>query len=281
MRLWLLSLGAVLAFGVCGYVLVQYVGSRFDDTARWLGATPSIEFVKSAVADLQSKNISAVEGKLDRSYVNEQSRSGFAKISSELPSSPPDSVRLASWWSTHALNDTKTVWHSMLSLEYGFDGKWFLVNARVRTKEGEPPILEWFNFQPLPESLENINRLSLQGMRGVHFVFLAVSIAIATCSAAALILCSRQKMPIWRKIIWLIGILSGFGKFGLDWTSGSLKLQLLSINIPAVGFWRASPLAPYIFWFSVPVFSIVFLVHHLQSPPQVEMDADRRFPSRS
>lgn len=80
MRLWFLSLGAVLAFSVCGYMLAQYAVSFYEDIARWLGATPSIEFVKGVVADLQSKDFAAVEGKSERSIVNEQSRSVLAAI---------------------------------------------------------------------------------------------------------------------------------------------------------------------------------------------------------
>jgi hypothetical protein len=264
MRLWLVSLGAVLAFGVSGVLVAEYAGSQFEYIARLLGATPSIEFVKSVVADLQSKNFAALEEKLDRSYVNEQSRSAFAEINRQLPSSPPKSIRLASLsWTLGPPRRTT------LSLEYGIDDKWFLVNARVRTSEGEPPILEWFNLQPTPASLEDINRFSLQGRSGIHYFFLTFLIAIGTCSAAALIICVRHKMPLWRKIIWSIGILSGVGTCTLNWTSGSLHFQLLSIHIPAVGFLRASTIAPYSFWFSVPVFAIWFLFL------QIEVDGDR------
>ena len=151
----------------------------------------------------------------------------------------------------------------------------------MRTKEGESPILEVFNFQPLPASLESINHLSLQGKGRIHYLFLALSIMIATCSTAALILCLRHKMPLGRKILWLIGILSGFGTFALNWTSGAPQFQLLSFRIPAVGFWRASPIGPYIFWISVPVFAIWFLSLHLSSPREIETDADRTLQSGS
>jgi hypothetical protein len=264
MRLWLVSLGAVLAFGVFACLSAQYVGSYFDDIARLLGATPSIEFVKSVVADLQSKDFAALEEKLDRPFVNEQSRSVFAEIHRELPSSPPKSIRL-----------TSLLWvpgpprRTTLSLQYGIDDKWYLVNARVRTSEGEPPILEWFNLQPTPASLEDINRFSLQGKSGIHYFFLTFLIAIGTCNVAALILCLRHKQILWQKIIWSVGIISGIGTFALNWTSGSLEVHLFSIHIPAVGFWRAGPVAPYSFWFSVPVFAIWFLFL------QIEADADR------
>jgi uncharacterized membrane protein len=281
MRLWLLSFGAVLIFGFCGYMLAQYAGSHFEDIAQSLGATPSIEFVKGIVADLQSKDFVTLEGKLDRSTVNEQSRSAFAVISSQLTSSPPKSIRLASLSWTRGPNDAKTVRHTMLSVEYGIDDKWFLVNARVRTNEGESPILEWFNLQPMPAPLENINRLSLQGKVGIHYFFLVFLITVGTCNVAALITCLRHRMPLWRKIIWLVGILIGVGTFALNWTSGSLEFQLLSIHIPTIGFWRASGVAPYVLWFSVPVFAIWFLFLHLRSPLQIEVDANRTLPCGS
>jgi hypothetical protein len=262
-------------------MLVQYAESRFDDIARWFGASPSIDFVESAVADLQSKNIAAVEGKLDHSFVNQQSRSAFTQMTNLLPSSPPKSIRLASLWWTRGSNDAKTVWHTVLSLEYGIDGKWFLINAQVRTEEGEPPILEGLNLQPIPAPLEYFNRFSLQGKSRTHYLFLILLIAIGTQSAAALILCLRQKMPLGRKAIWSIGILSGFGTFTLNWTSGSPQFHLVSFHMPPVGFLRAGLVAPYIFWFSVPVFAIWFLLLHLPSARQIEMDADRTLPSGS
>jgi hypothetical protein len=279
MRLWFFSLVAALAFGAAGYLLVEYAAPGYDVMARWLGATPSIEFVKSAVTDLQSNNIAAVEGKLDRQYVNEKSRSAFAQITSMLPSSPPESIHLVSWWSTRRLNEAKTVWHTIMSLQYGIDGKWFLVNAQVRTQEGASPILEGFNFQPIAASLESINRFSFQGKGRVYYVFLAYSIITATFCAAMFIRCWRNKMPLGRKILWLAGILSGVGTLGLNWTSGALQYHLLSFNIPAVGFFRGSPVAPYMFWISVPVFAILFLSLHLPSPRRIQMDADPTLPS--
>jgi hypothetical protein len=279
MRLWFLSLSAVLAFGVLGAILLHYGESRFERFVQWFGATPAIEFVKSVVADLQSKNFAAVEGKLDPAIVNEQSRAAFPQISAQLPSSPPGSIRLAALSWTRGPNEASTVWHTMVSLEYGIDGKWFAVNARVRTREGEPPVLEGFHFQPLAAPLETINRFTLQGKRSIHYFYLAFLIAMATCTAAAFILCLRQKMPLGRKILWLVGILAGFGKFALNWTSGALQVQLLFINIPAAGVWRASPIAPYIFSFSVPIFAIVFLFRYLPSPRQTETGADPTLPS--
>ncbi len=273
MRLWVLSVDIVLALYICGYILVQYSESHFDGMARWHGATASVEFVKSAVADLQSKNFDALEAKSDSSIVNKESRSAFARISGQLTSTPPKSIRLA------ALSWTRG--HTMLSLEYGIDDEWFLVNAQVRTNEEEPPILERFNLQPIPAPLENFNRLSLQGKGGIHYFFLAFLIATGTCNVAALITCLRQKMILWRKIIWLVGILSGFGTFALNWTSGSLQFQLLSIHIPATGLMRTSLAAPYVLWFSVPVFAISFLFHHLGSPQQIETDAAHTLPSGS
>src|SRR5262249_15769535 len=46
-------------------------------------------------------------------------------------------------------------------------------------------------------------------------------------------------------------------------------------GLDAVWFWRAGPIAPYIFSVSVPVFAISFLFVHLPPPRQIEMDADR------
>jgi hypothetical protein len=281
MRLWFLSLGIVLVFGVCGYMLVQYAESHVDGRARWLGATPSVEFVKSIVTGLQSKDFAAIEAKSDRSIINEQSRPAFAQINSLLTSSPPKSIRLASWWSTRSLAGASTAWHTVLSLEYEIDGKWFLVNARVRSNEGEPLILEGINLQPIPAPLETVNRPSLQGMRGVHYFFLALWITIGTYTIAAVITCLRRKMPVWRKILWLVGIFSGVGTFSLNWTSGSPHFQLLFIHIPTVGFGRVGLLGPYIFWCTVPVFAILFLFLHLSPPRQIETDADRTLPSGS
>ncbi len=281
MRLWFLSLGAVLAFGVCGYMLVQYAESHYEDVAQRLGATPAIEFVKSTVAGLQSKDFDAIEAKSDRSIINEQSRPAFGEMNRLLTSSPPKSIRLASWWSTRSLTGDNTAWHTVLSLEYEIDGKWFVVNARVRSNEGEPLVLEGINLQPIPAPLETVNRLSLQGMTSIHYFFLALWITIGTYTIAAVITCLRHKMPLWRKILWLVGIFSGVGTFSLNWTSGSPHFQLLFIHIPTVGFGRVGLLGPYIFWCTLPVFALWFLYLHLPPPRQIERDADHALPSGS
>jgi hypothetical protein len=96
MRLWPVFTGRGVGNRCLRFLLAQYAGSQFEYIARVLGATPSFEFVKSVVADLQSNDFAALEEKLDRSYVDERSRSVFAEINRQLPSSPPKSIRLAS-----------------------------------------------------------------------------------------------------------------------------------------------------------------------------------------
>jgi hypothetical protein len=222
---------------------------------------PDADFGKSLVADLQSGNIEAIEARLDPAVRNAETREALKKMAGVLPSTPPTSIRVAGRnvtnivWMTKA-GETRRV---ILSLQYQFDDRWLLVHAKWRSDAGGPAVVESLNLQALPASLETLNRFTFEGKGSLHYAVLALAVALPIFSLVVLVLCLATPMPLPRKTLWALAILLGVGVLGLNWTTGAIIVQPLSIRVLSAGYIRTGLLGPWVVSISIPLGAIIFL----------------------
>ena len=62
------------------------------------------------------------------------------------------------------------------------------------------------------------------------------------------------------KWLWIIFILVGFCVLSLNWSTGEVAIQIVTIRVPVVTPGRAGPYAPWTLTVSVPLGAIVFLL---------------------
>lgn len=75
----------------------------------------------------------------------------------------------------------------------------------------------------------------------------------------SLISCIRTPMQKG-KWLWIIFILIGVCQFSLNWTTGQLNINPLSINLFGLGVFSSSQYAPIFISLGIPLGAIVYLV---------------------
>ena len=216
------------------------------------------DFAKSLVADLQARNLDAIEARSDPTLRDK--RANLALIAEQLPPTMPISVEVAGWnWVQIVTVRGPRVRRMTVQLQYQFERRWLLVSARWRTEDGGQPIIEELLVQPLPASLEEINRFTLEGRGVLHYLVLALAVALPIYSLAVLVLCLRTPMRLGRKALWSLAILLGVATFHFNWTTGEVVVDPLRAQLLSAAYTR-SGLGPWIFSLSFPLGAAVFLL---------------------
>jgi hypothetical protein len=136
--------------------------------------------------------------------------------------------------------------------------------AFQRVDDGERKIVG-LHAQPLPAPLEVLNAFTLRGKGALHYAFLLVMLGVATVTLAALIAWARAGRAVQRRWWWLLGILVGAFRISLDWTTGGIGVQALTVQLFSLGFGRAGAAAPVVLMFSLPVGAVAFLIVRRQA----------------
>ena len=90
----------------------------------------------------------------------------------------------------------------------------------------------------------------------LHYLFLFFATLIPIFIIITLIFAIKTKLK--NKWLWIIGILFGFIKFSINWTTGQVGFNLINISILGAGFSKPGNIAPWILSFSLPIVAIIF-----------------------
>ena len=115
--------------------------------------------------------------------------------------------------------------------------------------------------QPLPSSLEVLNGFSLGHKGFVQYAFLLAMIAVAVTTVTALVSWFRRRKVTRRKWWWLLAILVGAFKLTVNWTSGAVALQALTVQLFSLSAGRDGFIGPWILSLSIPAGAIAFLIN--------------------
>ena len=208
---------------------------------------------------LRDRDFDAIEKACDPSNQPADLRQRLETMAALLPSSDPTSVTLVGA-QTFYTPESKLV---NTTLEYNFDGRWFLVNVTTR-ESNDAKLIAGFGVTPQPASLEDQNRFTLRGKSTAHYLVLAGALAAAILTLYSLVACIRTK-ALRRKWVWVIFILFGVGKVAINWTTGSVgfvpvAVQLFSANAAAQFY------SPWVVSASLPIGALTFLVYRSFRP---------------
>jgi hypothetical protein len=109
--------------------------------------------------------------------------------------------------------------------------------------------------------LEELNRFDFRGKSARHYFWLLLTILAAAASlVTAVWIATRRQMPKrWR---WVLASLLGVGAFSINWSSGEMVFNPISIQLAAAAVTRAGPVAPWILTFGLPVGAVAALVRY-------------------
>jgi len=221
---------------------------------------PDGDYGKSLFSDLQARNVTALRERMDPKVLATVTPSIFDHMAVLFPPTPPRSVAVV-FLTTQKLflGNDDAVRRVNVSLQYQFENQWLLANAMWRETASGDKIIEGMNVQPVAKSLQEINSFQLKGKGIANYAILVLAVALPLFCIGALIVCIRTPMPRKRKILWCLGILVGFGRVGVNWTSGAISVSLLYVQFLSAGWLRWGPFAPHLISISVPLFAMLFL----------------------
>ena len=149
---------------------------------------------------------------------------------------------------------------SNITYQYEFENAWILAAVTIDTAGGNKTVVG-VNVNPIPNSLESLNAFTLNSKSLQHYVFALLAVFIPLFIIFVLVLCVRTKLQK-RKWLWIIFILFGLGKMGLNWSTGEILFNPLSINFQLFGsgVFKQGPYAPWILSLSLPLGAIIFLI---------------------
>lgn len=129
----------------------------------------------------------------------------------------------------------------------------------VLSNVGGTTVVDGLAAEPLPDSLENLNRFEFFGQGPINYLMLLCCIAVPVFMLATFVRVIRAPLPR-RKWLWALFVLLGVGQIALDWNVGTLSFSLLQLRPLGSGWLKAGEFAPTVLFTSFPLGAILFFV---------------------
>lgn len=142
-----------------------------------------------------------------------------------------------------------------IDYEYKVGSKFLYFTFGIREQNGKL-IITAFDGRMMDDSLSKVHAFTLKDKGLLHYLFLFFAILIPIFIIITLIVAIKTKLS--KKWLWIIGILFGFIKFSINWTTGQVGFSLINISILGAGFSKAGNIVPWILSFSLPIVAIIF-----------------------
>ena len=210
---------------------------------------------KGYVDLLQQGKLDLIERDLDPSIVDANTRESLTKMAFAFPIDVPQFVKVVG---SHTVKEPDYL-RTDIALEYEFPSKWLLANVAIQRK-GNITTVVGFRVDPLPDSLENLNKFTLSGKSAIQYLILLLGICFDIFSIWILVLCIRTPM-VKLKWLWVLITLLGVGKLTVNWSSGQLAFSLLAFQIPLCADASRPPYGPWTVSLALPLGAILFLNH--------------------
>lgn len=148
-----------------------------------------------------------------------------------------------------------------IDYEYFTKGKYLYFNFEIH-EEADKLMITAFDGRFFETSLTTIHSFTLTDKSVVHYIFILFTVLIPIFILVTLFFAIRSKLT--KKWLWIIGILVGFVKFSLNWTTGQVGFQLISFQILGAGFLKQGLVAPWTLSFTLPIVAVIFWVNRIR-----------------
>jgi hypothetical protein len=142
-----------------------------------------------------------------------------------------------------------------IEYEYKAGDQFIYFTFGIREQSGKLTVTS-FDGTITDDSLATLHAFDIKDKGFLHFLFLYLAILIPIFIIVTLIFAIRTKLT--KKWLWIIGILFGFLKFSINWTTGQVGFSLINISILGAGFSKSGVIAPWIISFSFPIVAVLF-----------------------
>ncbi|MEK8020987.1 MAG: hypothetical protein VSS75_029305 [Candidatus Parabeggiatoa sp.] len=241
-----------IVFSLC--VIFLLIGCNQQALFDQFAPQEEIEFSKQYLTFFQKEDFDGLENKMNPALKNEQLRTKLEQMAAFFPKEKPKDIKIVG---SHTFTSPQFRQFN-LTFQYDFSNKWLLVNI-VLHKKGDELLVNGINVQPLSDSLENMNRFTFQSKPIGNYLILALAIIIPLFIIFALVLCIKTPMPK-RKWLWIIFILFGFVNVTVNWTTGGINIDPLSILLLGAGFRKVGIYGPILISVAIPLGAIIFMI---------------------
>ncbi|MBI1188955.1 MAG: hypothetical protein GC206_16745 [Alphaproteobacteria bacterium] len=208
------------------------------------------------MAAMQARDMTALYDMLSPELRNQETRATLETMMAMVPQAAPTRVRIVSW-RVRTMDRARAI--EALSI-YEYPDRALEVRTLMVQPDGAGAAeLQAFLVTPIDAAAIEAHALRLDRVGSVH-----VAMALAALASLGLMLFAAVAVVRTRgfPVKWLFAILAffGIGAAQLNWTTGEAAFFPLSINLVGFGFMRAaSPLAPWMLNFTLPVGAVIVL----------------------
>lgn len=212
------------------------------------------KFARELISNLQKKNLDFIISNFDKSKLGEHPKEVLSKLYEYIDKQKPKNIELIGC----NIFSSSSKRRSNLTYQIEFPDSWYTANIVIDTV-GDSKKACGFHFNKIPDSLERLNSFGFKNKGIKNYIILLLTLLVPLLIIASLILC--VKSTIKKKWLWIIFILCGIGKLGINWTTGQILFNPLSINIQLCGSACFKPgiYAPWVISTSFPLGAIIFL----------------------
>ena len=241
-----------LVRAICGLLFAcTLAGCDAQDELRPFVPEKEAAIGREYLEDIRLRKFEPVEAQFNRGFGTTVLRPAFEQMAALFPRGKPKSVKIVG--SNTVTIGNRTTYN--FTFEYEFAHAWLLGHIYF-AKIDDRLVIERVDVLPLKDSVENLNAFSLQGKSALHYEFLALAGLLASFTIFTAIVCFRTPIPK-RKWLWVIFVLFGFVSVSLNWTTGEISWNAITLELFSVGFF-SQPYGPTIVQIAIPVGAAIF-----------------------
>ncbi len=241
---FILALGMLTAIGGCSPE--TYFDKSVPETLE--------RFARDFILKLQKGEVEAAEDLMDPMVpLNKQLHEKFVDVSAQLKAAGVDEVHLV----RHSR--VKSIIGENIKAQFTYEIKagtgYYVSNIAVGSEMGKM-VIQGMYIEPIPGPLSEINAFTLKGKTIRHYAMLIFVIGIPLFVLYTLYLCYNSTWHM--KWVWLVAMIPGIGNISLNWTSGKLALNIVSVSSIWSPAFRDGQSGALYLTFAIPIISMAF-----------------------
>lgn len=189
--------------------------------------------------------------------ITPEATTGLVQVRAMMPKESARSSKIVSWSVINFTGGKSTV---TLATEHDY-GDRFVLSQAVLSKDTseEPWQARGFHVQTATKAELAANRFSLIGKSPGHYLFLAAAVASIGLMIAAFVKVVRTR-GLRRKWLWCLAALLGLFKFQINWATGAVAVQWLSVQLIGAAATRGpSQFEPWVIASTAPIGAVLIL----------------------
>ena len=233
-------------------VSVTLFGCSYDYLAEQLIPEEESAYAQDFLERLRNRDFDYVIGQVDSSISAQISEQKLIEIADYFPAGEPAAVEIIG----SQTFSSPDLWQGNFTFEYQFDDGWAVANI-VINRVNEITTVTGFHVWQTTASQRELTAFSAADLTPWHIIILVLTVLVPAFMIFTCYRVYKTPIPARKRRWYLISFLGLFG-FTFNWTTSVLNYELATVKILGFGIVAASPHAPWILSFTIPVGAAVF-----------------------